>query len=500
VELPEPSAGDGADEGADAGDGDVLPDQPDRPDVRDDGVDGDTDDGRPSDDGEAPDDGEASEDGEPSDDGGDGTDDSGAVCGNGVREVGEDCDSDSPVPCTTSCGDGLQRCVGCHWTACETSTVEVCNDLDDDCDGQTDEGFQCRRGLPTDCPTSCGSTGSTVCSASCTIASCPPPSESCNGADDDCDTVTDNGYACRLGAPVSCTTTCGTTGSGFCTSTCALPLPADCTPPAETCNGVDDNCNALTDEGLWSAASPEVRITTTADRSVRPALVWKADTRQYGLAYEEEATAGSGGSIYFALLDESGSRDLATDAAIAVPAGATRHEHPVLTWSAAQWGIVWSQYDGTQSDLHFRWASANGGTLGSSQVVAAGTNRSDEPVITWVGAEYGVAWNDSRDGNLEVYFTRLTSSGTLPGGYTAERVTMSSTCASSRPTLAWTGTEYGLAWDEWCTGDSGDIYCEDVGRGADSAGFVAGRGLGRRCTGRAEARVGWHPIRDGLAG
>ncbi len=44
---------------------------------------------------------------------------------------------------------------------CEAGGVELCNGLDDDCDTLTDEDFDCRRGLATDCPTSCGSTGRT---------------------------------------------------------------------------------------------------------------------------------------------------------------------------------------------------------------------------------------------------------------------------------------------------------------------------------------------------
>jgi hypothetical protein len=466
------------------GDVDVDGDVPDRPDVVDDG---------PGPDGDADGDGDGEADG----DDGDVGDEGGPICGNGVTESGEECDLDPPEGCTTLCGDGTRRCVDCHWAACETATAETCNDVDDDCDTLTDEDFDCRAGQPTDCTTSCGSTGRTLCSAACTIETCPPPVETCNGLDDDCDDVTDNGYPCRQGMPVSCTTSCGTSGSGFCTSTCTVPPAAECAPPPETCNGVDDNCNGLTDEGLWSPSSTEVRLTTTVERSIRPSLVWKADTAQYGLAYEEEATVGEGGSVFFALLDEAGARDLATDATIAAAAGATRHEHPSLAWSAPQWGIVWSQNDGVQSDLRFRWASANGGTLGTSLAVAAGANRSDEPVLAWIGAEYGIVWNDSRDTNLEVYFTRLTTSGTLPGGYAPERVSTTSTCASSRPTMAWMGTEYGLAWYEWCAGDPGDIYFARVsaaGRvvAGSTRGVVTGTGA------QDEPKLAWNGTEYGM--
>lgn len=45
---------------------------------------------------------------------------------------------------------------------------------------------------------------------------------------------------------LACTTACGSSGTASCGPTCALQ---DCVPPAEQCNGVDDDCDNLTDEG-----------------------------------------------------------------------------------------------------------------------------------------------------------------------------------------------------------------------------------------------------------
>ncbi|HEY3354847.1 MAG TPA: putative metal-binding motif-containing protein, partial [Polyangia bacterium] len=101
--------------------------------------------------------------------------------------------------------------------------------------------------------TTCGSTGTGTCTASCTLpvpAACTPPAEVCNGVDDDCDGVADNGFACVRGAAgIPCTTTCGSTGTGTCTASCTVPAPAACTPPAEVCNGVDDDCDGVIDNG-----------------------------------------------------------------------------------------------------------------------------------------------------------------------------------------------------------------------------------------------------------
>jgi cysteine-rich repeat protein len=184
-----------------------------------------------------------------------------AHCGDGVVDTGELCDDGNTIPgdactneCTTvGCGDGV------------VAGVEECDDGDDD---DTDDclhtcrlaacgdGFiwagheDCDGDAPRGCSTSCGSTGFQSCVDCAWTADCAPPFEACNGEDDDCDTVADNGFGCAAGAAASCTTRCGTTGSGTCAADCTPAASAACTPPAETCNGEDDDCDGSTDNGL----------------------------------------------------------------------------------------------------------------------------------------------------------------------------------------------------------------------------------------------------------
>ncbi|MEE2789687.1 MAG: MopE-related protein, partial [Myxococcota bacterium] len=211
-------------------------------------------------------------------------DELGTVCDRGPGEVtgelcnglDDDCDGQTDElnpqgggPCETNvpgrCQGGTFQCRLVDGTAtltCEQNqqpVAELCNGLDDDCDGNTDEGNpegglqcqdqtqvgQCRRGV-------------TVCEADGLICRSQhtPQLESCNRADDDCDGRIDevvglgemcaNGVgACRRQGIMACDFPNGSDDDG---SLACNAVPAR--PTAELCDGVDNNCDGMVDEGF----------------------------------------------------------------------------------------------------------------------------------------------------------------------------------------------------------------------------------------------------------
>jgi len=180
----------------------------------------------------------------------DGAPDNGFMCRAGESEV-----------CTTGCSSmGMRTCdTSCSWEAC-VAPAESCNGADDDCNGTVDDGFACVLGSSSSCATACGSTGTRDCLGDCSLDSCVPPAEVCNGVDDDCDAAPDDGFDCVRGTTASCMTSCGSTGSRTCRNSCTYGA---CAPPAEGCTGVDDDCDGRIDEASECTAGMMRSCTTS---------------------------------------------------------------------------------------------------------------------------------------------------------------------------------------------------------------------------------------------
>lgn len=116
-----------------------------------------------------------------------------------------------------------------------------------------------------------------------------------------------------------------------------------------------------------------------------------------------------------------------------------------IAWSGSEFGVVWADDRDGNWEVYFARLDATGARIGNDHRVTFAAGSSQEPVIEWTGSEYGVAWTDFRDGNGEIYFARLDASGTKIGDDV--RVTEDEV-GSLTPTLAWTGSEFGIAWTD----------------------------------------------------
>ncbi len=170
-------------------------------------------------------------------------------------------------------------------------TGESCNGQDDNCNGQTDEGY----GVGNGCSVGvgqCRRNGSVVCSgggSTCNVSPGSPSAEVCNDLDDDCDGATDEGMgkgdACAVGVGAcrrTGTRVCAADGSVVCSATPGQPSP-------ETCNNIDDDCDGEVDDNIGKG---DVCV-ETASAGEKDALDTNDDGKVSGAEFDGRA-AGIG--------------------------------------------------------------------------------------------------------------------------------------------------------------------------------------------------------------
>ena len=132
-------------------------------------------------------------------------------------------------------------------------TDERCDGIDSDCDGLVDEGFDVDSDGYTGCGTSSdGGTDPTRVDCDDEEAAVHPGAmELCNLVDDDCDGEIDPGCHCTDGDVLPCGSEVGACMAG--TSTCAGGVWRTCRGATvaadETCDGTDENCDGTIDNG-----------------------------------------------------------------------------------------------------------------------------------------------------------------------------------------------------------------------------------------------------------
>jgi hypothetical protein len=427
----------------------------------------------------------------------------GHFCQNGDHGTGV-CDGGA---CDLDCDDGWWDIDNEVGTGCELPCVlggnEECNGIDDNCDGIIDNmtADSCPKGETFACTTDCETEGTAVCDNDCRPGDCVPPDEECNGEDEDCDDVLDNGFDCILGAAVACTTTCGTAGTGTCTDDCQIPPPGACQVPDEACNGIDDDCDDEIDEEVFGITAGPVDVTTDEHGSEHPViafgetsylLAWQddraanfselyvmpvlpdgsmpaVDTRlvgntdkeylgdiawdgsNFGLAYSSDnLTADGDFDLWIAVANEDAER--LNSGWVAVRNN--DQTYPRMVWDGSGWAIVWTDDRVLVSRSNVYFAKVDPATLNiveTSEIPLSGDlNDTSYTDISWSESSYGIVWNQ-RYVSEEIFFIALNADGTAM--MEPDPITIGYR-SSFHPSIVWTSSEWVVAWAGYITEDN----------------------------------------------
>ncbi|MDP3273745.1 MAG: MopE-related protein [Deltaproteobacteria bacterium] len=306
----------------------------------------------------------------------------GVVCG--ASDVG-DCARGRTV-----CERGAVRCVG------EVGpTMEVCDGRDNDCDGAVDELPLLGIGAGTTCGTDVGacSYGMLECRGGAVVCGggSSPGTESCNGIDDDCDGEVDEGVT----PPVSFT--CAPSGMGtergvcvgaprFCDGAagfrCRLPDTYRARADEAWCDGLDNNCDGRVDEGclrLFPVASDaRVDASPNSSNTIQPVLT--GTNNALGVAYLDNRAGNA--DIFFARSVNTGTSW--AEQLISRDPGATNQVQPWLAGSGTRFVSVWSDFR----------------SLGNSRSIFG--NRSTDEGASWAASDVELAASTTDRFNVRV--------------------------------------------------------------------------------------------------
>ncbi len=178
-------------------------------------------------------------------------------------------DEDLTRGCTTACGSGSETCSAGAWGGCSAPAVEaeLCNGADDDCDGNIDPGCDCVIGTTRACGEAsdvgacqpglqtCGGDGRWgACAGSVGAAA-----ELCNGLDDDCDGTVDNGASVVGCAPSE------VCNAGSCQPAAPVDPPNDEEDPNSGFDeGVPAGCGCATSGGRGAATTAPLLLLALA--------------------------------------------------------------------------------------------------------------------------------------------------------------------------------------------------------------------------------------------
>ena len=134
---------------------------------------------------------------------------------------------------------------------------------------------------------------------------------------------------------------------------------------------------------------------------------------------------------------------------------------PVIAAGDGTFGIAWSdRRDGPEAEIYFCRISAGGGRLGGDVRVTNAAGWSVDPTIAWSGAEWGIAWDDTRTGNEEIWFARMDTASTKLG---SELQVSNAAGHSHFPSIVWAGGKFGVAWSDDRDGTNDEIYFASIG-------------------------------------
>lgn len=181
---------------------------------------------------------------------------------------------------------------------------------------------------------------------------------------------------------------------------------------SERCNGRDDDCDGQVDEGAsYMPEGNDVRLTFDDTPSSYGGLAWNPISQTWATTYWDYA--GGSADISFLELDETGT-PRAAPVLLTLDTGDAFGAQ--LVWTGREHGAVWQDRRDGDYEVYFNRLAPDGSKLGPDYRVTYAPGWSINTALAWTGSEYVIAWQDGRHEieaveNYEIYMTFLDRDG-----------------------------------------------------------------------------------------
>jgi hypothetical protein len=203
----------------------------------------------------------------------------------------------------------------------------------------------------------------------------------------------------------------------------------------------------------------KIQITDDGERSICPSIAW--DGSDYGIIWQQGSPGSQEG--YFNKVDNFGN--------VIVPKKrlTTGGNYSIVgnhIWNGKAYAMVWPDNRKARRDTFFARFDKDGNLLTEEICFICNMESSFGGSIIWTGSDYGITWQDFRDGNNEIYFVKADKNGNK----TTDEIRITNDLADSIGSqIVWTGSEFGIFWMDNRDGDY-KLYFAKVNKDSEKQG------------------------------
>jgi hypothetical protein len=203
-------------------------------------------------------------------------------------------------------------------------------------------------------------------------------------------------------------------------------------------------------DGSSHSAEP-YRVTDNARDDGRPGIVWSGSQWLVAWVHRPEA----GGQVLVSAIQPS--PVLISDPIIIAETGGHMSSLDIIE-ADGQVAIAHDTFISPNNAMVFQLLEGDGTPIGTPLTVDLEGTHMTLPSLAWNGTQWGLVWQDEREGFDEtgIYYASINADGTAVE--TPVPVVTTGSYANRKPSLAWSGTAYGLTYHRQNAVEEPEIY------------------------------------------